>query len=119
MGFRCFLLAKLHNATITEANVNYRGSIAICPDLLQASGIMVNEQVDVYNTTNGNRLTTYVIEGRKGEICLNGAAALKGAVGDKIIIAAYTWLSPEEAEKHQPTVVIVGENNTVEEVIKK
>ncbi len=120
MGFRCFLLAKIHNATITEANVNYRGSIAICPELLKASGIMVNEQVDVYNTTNGNRLTTYVIEGKKGEICLNGAAALKGAVGDKIIIAAYTWLSPLEAEKHHPTIVIIGDKeNRIEEVIKK
>ncbi len=119
MGLRCFLLAKLHNATITEANVNYRGSIAICPELLRASGIRVNEQVDVYNTTNGNRLTTYVIEGKKGQVCLNGAAALKGAVGDKIIIAAYTWLSPQEMENHRATVVIVGEGNTVEEVLKK
>jgi len=117
MAFRCFLQAKIHNATITEANVNYRGSIGICPKLLKASGIKAYEQVDVYNTTNGNRLTTYVIEGKEGEICLNGAAALKGSVGDKVIIAAYTYLSGEEIEKHKPTVVIVGENNSIEEII--
>ena len=117
MALRCFLLAKIHNATITEANVNYRGSIAICPKLLKASRIMVHEQVDVYNITNGNRLTTYVIEGREGEICLNGAAALKGSVGDKVIIAAYTYLSPEEIKEHKPTVVIVGENNSIDEIM--
>jgi len=117
MALRCFLQAKIHNATITEANVNYRGSIGICPKLLKASGIKAYEQVDVYNITNGNRLTTYVIEGKDGEICLNGAAALKGSVGDKVIIAAYTYLSGDEIETHKPTVVIVGENNSIEEII--
>ncbi len=116
MAFRCFLQAKIHNATITEANVNYRGSIAICPKLLEASGIMEHEQVDVYNITNGNRLTTYVIKGKEGEICLNGAAALKGAVGDKVIIVAYTYLQGDEIENHKPTVVIVSEDNTIEEI---
>ncbi len=117
MALRCFLQAKIHNAKITEANVKYRGSIAICPKLLKASGIMVNEQVDVYNSTNGNRLTTYVIEGKEGQICLNGAAALKGAVGDNVIIAAYTYLTPDEIENHKPIIVIVGNNNSIEEIL--
>ncbi len=117
MALRCFLQAKIHNATITDANVNYRGSIAICPKLLKASGILVHEQVDVYNVTNGNRLTTYVIEGKEGEICLNGAAAHKGKVGDKVIIAAYTYLEPKEIEAHKPTVVIVGKDNKIEEIL--
>jgi aspartate 1-decarboxylase len=115
MAFRCFLQAKIHRAVITEANVEYNGSIAICPELLQASGLHLNERVDVYNIDNGNRLTTYVIQGRRGEICLNGAAARQGAVGERVIIAAYAWLSDQEARQHRPKLVFVdGENRIVE-----
>jgi len=114
MAFRCFLQAKIHRATITEANVDYMGSIGVCPKLMQAAGLLPNEQVDVYNINNGNRLTTYIIEGRTGEICLNGAAALKGSTGDKVIIAAYTWLDRQEWEDHSPSLVFVDEQNRVQ-----
>ena len=113
MGLRCFLQAKIHGARITEANVNYMGSIAICPDLLQASGIVPNEQVDVYNLNNGNRLTTYAIKGQKGEIGLNGAAALQGRQGERVIIAAYTWLEATEIHKHEPGLVFTNEHNQI------
>jgi aspartate 1-decarboxylase len=114
MGWRCFLLGKIHGARITQANVEYMGSIAICPELLQASGIAPNEQVDVYNLDNGNRLTTYAILGEQGQIGLNGAAALQGKQGQRVIIAAYTWLEPREVQEHKPRLVIVGQENTVQ-----
>ena len=114
MALRCFLQAKIHRATITESNVEYMGSIAICPELLQASGIAPNEQVDVYNLDNGNRLTTYAILGEQGQIGLNGAAALQGKQGQRVIIAAYTWLEPREVQEHKPRLVIVGQENTVQ-----
>ena len=110
---RCFLQAKIHRATITVANVDYMGSIAICPDLLKHSGIVPNEQVAVYNLDNGNRLTTYAIKGQKGEIGLNGAAALKGEAGQRVIIAAYTWLDSSEIEGHAPRLVFVDEHNSM------
>lgn len=116
MAQRCFLQAKIHRAIITEANVEYDGSLAICPKLLQASGILPNEQIDVYNIDNGNRLTTYVIKGQDREICLNGAAALKGRPGEKVIIAAYTWLEKEEIAEHSPKVVLVNEENDIVEL---
>jgi aspartate 1-decarboxylase len=111
MAKRCFLSAKLHQATITEANVNYQGSLAICPHLMAASGILPHEQVDVYNLENGERLTTYAIKGEPKEICLNGAAALKGRPGQKVIIATYTWLDEQEISGYEPKVVLVGAAN--------
>ncbi|MFP4213801.1 MAG: aspartate 1-decarboxylase [Desulfohalobiaceae bacterium] len=114
MGWRCFLLAKIHGARITQANVEYMGSIAICPDLLQAAGMFPNEQVDVYNLDNGNRLTTYVIQGEPGQVGLNGAAALQGKQGQRVIIAAYTWLESREIQEHRPRVVLVDQDNTVQ-----
>lgn len=108
---RCFLQAKIHRATVTVANVDYMGSIAICPDLLKHSGILPNEQVEVYNLDNGNRLTTYAIEGQKGEIGLNGAAALQGKPGQRVIIAAYTWLVSSEIKAHAPKLVFVDDSN--------
>lgn len=113
MAMRCFLQAKIHRATITFADVDYVGSIAICPKLLAAAGILSNEQVDVYNINNGNRLTTYAIVGQEGEIGLNGAAALKGQAGDKVIIASYTWLTPEEMGEHEPQLVFVDQENKI------
>jgi aspartate 1-decarboxylase len=113
MAMRCFLQAKIHRATITFADVDYVGSIAICPKLLAAAGILPNEQVDVYNISNGNRLTTYAIVGQEGEIGLNGAAALKGRAGDKVIIAAYTWLTTEEMNEHEPQLVFVDQENKI------
>lgn len=116
MKIRNFLQAKIHRATLTGANLEYRGSIAICPDLLEASGIMPFEQVDVYNIDNGERLTTYAITGEKGEITLNGAAAHKGEAGHRIIIAAYAGLDRDEVYSHKPVLVFVDDQNEIKEV---
>lgn len=107
------LKAKLHRATVTMADLDYVGSISIDTDLLERAGILPNEQVDIYNITNGERFTTYAIEAARGsgEIGLNGAAARKVMVGDKIIIAAYCAIPAEEARNYQPTVVLLGEKN--------
>lgn len=114
MALRTFLQAKLHRATITGAEVDYEGSVAICPDLIRAAGFCLNEKVDIYNVDNGERLSTYVILGEKGEICLNGAAAHKGRPGQRVIIAAYALLTPEEIAGHHPVLVFVGPDNTIE-----
>jgi aspartate 1-decarboxylase len=107
--------AKIHRATVTEADLTYEGSISICPDLLKASGLLLNEQVDVLNCNNGARLTTYVIEGGKGEICLNGAAARHVQKGDLVIIVAYASMDLKAAGKHKPAVVFVDEKNRIKE----
>ncbi len=109
------LKAKLHRATVTGADLHYEGSVAIDRDLLDLAGILPNEQVDIYNIDNGERLTTYAIEGARGSkvIALNGAAARKAMVGDKIIIAAYGQVEAEKARNYQPTVVLLGEGNEV------
>ncbi|MFN2266682.1 MAG: aspartate 1-decarboxylase [Desulfonatronovibrio sp.] len=116
MKIRNFLQAKIHRVILTGADLNYEGSISICPELLEASGIMPFEQVDVYNLDNGERLTTYVIEGEKGQIKLNGAAAHKGKAGQKVIIAAYVGLDRDEVYSHKPTLVFVDDKNKVREV---
>lgn len=105
--------AKIHRATVTEANINYVGSITIDKILLEASGILPFEQVHVVNVNNGARLETYVIEGEPGSgtICLNGAAARLAHPGDKIIIIAYAMMSDEEAKNLQPKVVLVDDKN--------
>ncbi len=113
-----FLKTKIHGATVTDANLEYRGSISIAPELIQASGLRVFERVEIYNITNGERFATYVIEGRPGEICINGAAAWKARPRDKVIIAAYVMLSEEQVLNFKPTVVMVGEGNRIEEVLK-
>ena len=105
------LRTKLHRATVTEANLHYEGSISICPKLLEASGLLLHEQVDVLNITNGQRFTTYIIEGGPGEICLNGAAARLAVPGDQVIVIAYSTLPLEEARRYEPTVVLVDEQN--------
>ena len=102
---------KIHRATVTAADLNYEGSVSICPDLIKASGLFINERVDIYNCNNGARFSTYVIVGKKGEICLNGAAARHVQKGDLVIICAYCGVSYEEAAKHKPTVVFVDEKN--------
>ncbi len=115
---RRMLFAKIHRATVTEANLNYVGSITIDKELLDASGILPYEVVEIWNITNGERFNTYVIEGEPGSgvICLNGAAARKVAVGDKIIIACYVNMPHEVAVKWTPTVVFVDDNNRILEV---
>jgi len=115
---RCFLSAKIHGATITCANLEYRGSISIDTVLMKTVGILPYEQVDVYNLDNGERLTTYAIPGSKGEICLNGAAAHKGAVGQRVIIASYVWLDETEARTRKPRVAIADNDNGVEQILE-
>ncbi len=109
------LRTKIHRATVTGADLNYEGSISISPDLIKASGLLINERVDIYNCNNGARFSTYVIKGNKGEICLNGAAARHVQKGDLVIICSYCGVNFDEAKKHKPTVVFVNEKNKVKE----
>ncbi|WP_337044502.1 aspartate 1-decarboxylase [Emticicia sp. 17c] len=107
--------SKIHRVKVTQAELNYVGSITIDEDLLDAAGIMENERVQVVNNNNGERLETYAIKGKRGSgiICLNGAAARKAEVGDIVIIISYAWMSPEEAKTYKPLVVFPDENNRV------
>ncbi|MBN2682395.1 MAG: aspartate 1-decarboxylase [Bacteroidales bacterium] len=99
--------SKIHKVTVTQANLQYVGSITIDEELLDAANIIENEKVQVVNINNGERLETYVIRGRKGsgEICLNGPAARKVAVGDVVIIISYASMEFEEAKQHKPTLL--------------
>lgn len=106
---------KIHRATVTGADLAYEGSITIDPVLMRAAGLLPNEQVDVVNCNNGARLTTYVIPGGPGEICLNGAAARHAQRGDIAIIIAYAGMSAEEAVTFQPKVVFVDGHNRIRE----
>lgn len=107
------LKAKLHQGTITQCDLNYEGSISIDQDLLDASGILPHEQVDVLNINNGARFTTYTIEAPRGSgtLGINGAAARLAQVGDKIIVIAYGQLPAEEARNYAPTVVVLDDDN--------
>lgn len=109
------LKAKIHRATVTMADLHYEGSISIDTDLLDASGILVHEKVDVLNINNGERFTTYVIPAPAGlgAIQVNGAAARKVQVGDQVIIIAYASMNEGEAREYQPKVVLVDEKNRV------
>jgi len=109
--------AKIHRATVTEANVDYEGSITIDRRLLDATDLLPNEAVCVWNVTNGNRFETYVVEGEpdSGVVCVNGAAAHLVRPGHLVIIAAFTWLEEEAARKHEPKVVFVDERNRIRE----
>ena len=109
------LRAKLHRGTVTDADLNYEGSISIDPKLYKAAGMLEYEKVDVLNITNGARLTTYIINGKDGEICLNGAAARLAHKGDKVIICTYCTLDLEEAENHKPNVILLDENNKIKD----
>ena len=112
---REFLYGKIHRATVTEANLDYVGSITIDKTLLEASGIKENQKVEILNINNGERFSTYVIEGRadSGVICLNGAAARKASVNDKVIIVAYALLNDDEVKKHAPKIVHVDSKNKI------
>jgi len=111
---RTFLSAKIHGATLTSVNLDYEGSISVDTALLEAVGILPFERIDVYNLANGERLTTYAIPGGPGEICLNGAAAHKGEIGQKVILATYLELEPEEIPGHKPRVIRVDAANRPE-----
>ena len=112
---RQFLNSKIHRATVTDANLNYVGSITIDEEFLELSGIMEWDKVEILNINNGERFQTYVIKGKRGSkcFCLNGAAARKAQPGDKIIIVTYADLTPEEIKTHKPTIVQVGEGNEI------
>lgn len=105
--------SKIHRATITEANLNYVGSITIDEDLMEAADLLEGEKVQIVNNNNGERIETYVIPGERGSgvICLNGAAARKAEVGDIVIIISYALMTPEEAKGFKPTTVFPDENN--------
>ena len=107
--------SKIHRATVTEANLNYVGSITIDADLMEAANLLEGERVQIVNNNNGERLETYVIKGAKGSgvICLNGAAARKVEVGDIVIIIAYGYMTPEEASEFEPKAVFPDENNAL------
>lgn len=117
--FKTMLGGKIHRATVTEANLNYVGSITIDQDLLDAAGISVNEKVQIVNNNNGARLETYTIAGERGSgvICLNGAAARLVQPGDIVIIISYVILSEPEIAQHQPKVVLVNDKNQIREII--
>ena len=110
---RTMLQAKLHRVKLTQAILDYEGSCGIDVDLLDASGILPNQYIEIYNIANGARFSTYVIRAPRGsgEISLNGAAARLGSVGDLLIICAYSVYSEAELENHEPVVVLVDEQN--------
>ena len=109
------LKSKIHRATITQADLNYIGSITVDENLMDAANLIENEKVDVLNITNGERLTTYVIKGERdsGNISLNGAAARKVAVGDLVIIASYASIDFNEAKTFKPAIIFPDENNQI------
>jgi aspartate 1-decarboxylase len=109
------LKSKIHRIVITEASLNYVGSLTLDKDLMEAAGMIENEKVQIVNINNGERLETYLIKGKRGTgiCCLNGPAARKGAVGDIIIVISYASMPFEEAKKFRPTIVFPGEKNVV------
>jgi aspartate 1-decarboxylase len=118
--FRTMMKSKIHKARVTEANLNYVGSITIDSALMEKADILPNEQVQIVNNNNGERFETYVIPGQKnsGMICLNGAAARRVQVGDEIIIISYGLMTDEESHSYTPTIVFVDEKNQWIEVAK-
>jgi aspartate 1-decarboxylase len=109
------LKSKIHRATVTGAELDYSGSVAIDPALCEAVGLREFEKVDVLDIDNGARLTTYVILGEPGEVCVNGAAARLVQKGDRVIICAYAHLDEGEAESFRPKIVLVNEINVITE----
>jgi len=115
------LYSKIHRATVTDANLNYVGSITVDEELLEAAALRVGQKVEILNINNGERFSTYTILGERGkrEICLNGAAARKVHTGDKIIIVAYASYEDKELENYKPTVVLVDDNNDITDIVKE
>ena len=112
---REFLHSKIHRATVTDANLNYVGSITVDEEFLEKANILEWEKVEILNINNGERFQTYALKGKRGSkvFCLNGAAARKAQKGDKIIIVTYAQLDENEIKTHKPTIVQVGENNEI------
>lgn len=107
------LKSKVHRAIITEANLNYVGSLTLDEDLMDAANLIENEKITIVNVNNGERLETYIIKGKRGSgvVCLNGPAARKGAEGDVVIIISYAQMDFEEAKSFKPTIIFPGEGN--------
>lgn len=114
------LKSKIHRATITQADLNYVGSLTLDKNLMDAAGLLNYEKVHVLNINNGERFETYIIEGEPGSgvLCLNGAAARKGAAGDLVILVAYAMMSEEEARLAKPDLVFVDNANKITQVLK-
>ena len=112
------LYSKIHRATVTDANLNYVGSITIDEDLLDASQLRVGQKVEIVNVNNGERFSTYIIKGARGskDMCLNGAAARKVEIGDKIIVIAYASYHSDELENYKPIVVHVDDQNNITQI---
>ena len=112
--------SKIHRATITQADLNYAGSLTLDPDLIEAAGMLLHEQVHVLNINTGDRFSTYIIEGERGSgvVCLNGAAARLGQPGDLIIALTYAQMSEEDARGFKPTVVHVDQKNHITAVTR-
>ena len=116
---RMMLNSKIHRAVVTEADLNYVGSITIDQNILDAVGMLPNEKVHIVNNNNGARFETYIIAGERGSgvICVNGAAARLVQRGDVVIILSYAYVMNDEAKDHKPTVAIMNENNTIRDII--
>jgi aspartate 1-decarboxylase len=112
--------SKIHRAVVTQAELYYEGSLTVDADLLESSGILPYEKVQVVNVNNGERFETYVIPGKAGSgiICLNGPAARLGAVGDEVIIISYAEFDENEAKRYEPKVILVSRDNRVRKVIR-
>ena len=110
------LKSKIHRATVTDANLNYEGSISIDPILCEAAHLLPFERVEIYNCNNGQRFATYVIHGKSGEICLNGAAARLVHKGDLVIIASFADMDQAEAFAHKPQLVMVDGSNGIKKI---
>ncbi|MBU8879070.1 aspartate 1-decarboxylase [Bacillus sp. FJAT-29790] len=119
--FRTMMNGKIHRAVITEANLNYVGSITIDANILDAVGMVPNEKVQIVNNNNGARFETYIISGERGSgvICVNGAAARLVQEGDIVIIISYAMIPEENVVNHQPRVAIMDENNKIKEMVDK
>ncbi|MCF7919835.1 MAG: aspartate 1-decarboxylase [Candidatus Cloacimonetes bacterium] len=119
--YRSFLFAKIHHATVNERDLNYVGSISIDRDILAASGLLPDEKVDIYNITNGERFSTYVLEAESGsgKIGLNGAAAHKVALGDKVIIVSYCQLAEREIPHHKSRIIVIQSEDNLKWTIKE
>lgn len=119
--FRTMMKSKIHRARVTEANLNYVGSITIDQDIIDRVGILPHEKVQIVNNNNGARLETYVIAGERnsGVVCLNGAAARLVQPGDVIIIVSYAMLSEEELKDFRPKVALMNEHNEVDKIIEQ
>lgn len=117
--YRTMMKGKIHRATVTEANLNYVGSITIDEDILDAVDMLPNEKVQIVNNHNGARFETYIIPGKRGSgvICLNGAAARLVQPGDNVIIISYAMMDQEEALGHRPKIAIMDEYNRIKEFI--